>query len=166
LGNLGNDMTLGFGVGILSALLAALFSVLNKKIVNTSPPPPLLMTCVELSTAVLVCSIALILLYGQGHDLRFQPLGMDWLWLLVLAYACTLLPFTLSIVAMRHISAFGTNLTINLEPVYGVLLAILFFREDKDLNANFYYGVLIILVAVFSHPLLKHYFEGKAELRP
>jgi len=60
---------------------------------------------------------------------------------------------------MRHISAFATNLTINLEPVYGVLLAAVFFQEHKDLNPKFYLGVLVILLAVFSHPFLKKYFE-------
>jgi drug/metabolite transporter (DMT)-like permease len=158
-GHLDGSMILGFGVGIVGAFLAAVFSVLNKRIVGAQPPPPLLMTCVELSTAVLACSVALPFLWWQQPDTRFLPQGMDWAWLVLLAYLCTLLPYTLSIVAMRHISAFGTNLTINLEPVYGVLLAILFFREDKDLDPAFYVGVLIILVAVLSHPFLKQYFE-------
>jgi drug/metabolite transporter (DMT)-like permease len=63
---------------------------------------------------------------------------------------------------MKYITAFAANLTINLEPVYGVLLAALFFREDKELNSNFYIGMAVILLAVFSHPFLKQRFDREA----
>ena len=56
---------------------------------------------------------------------------------------------------MRHLSAFTANLTINLEPVYGVVLAALIFKENKELNPPFYIGVVIIIIAVFGHPFLK-----------
>jgi drug/metabolite transporter (DMT)-like permease len=60
---------------------------------------------------------------------------------------------------MRQLSAFVTNLAINLEPIYGIILAGIIFREDKDLNTGFYIGVMIILLAVFGHPFLKKRFE-------
>jgi drug/metabolite transporter (DMT)-like permease len=69
------------------------------------------------------------------------------------------LPYYLTLLAMRHISAFATNLTINLEPVYGVILAALIFKEHNDLHPEFYVGVVIILLAVFGHPFLKMRFE-------
>ena len=72
---------------------------------------------------------------------------------------CTLLPYYLTLQAMRHITAFATNLTINLEPVYGVLLAALIFQEHQELSPGFYVGVCIILIAVFGHPFLKKIFE-------
>ncbi len=162
-GNIDWDMRIGFGVGVIGALLGALFSSLNKKVLDNMPPPPLVITFVELFAATCICSLILPFMLWQSPETQVLPSAQDWTWLLVLVLVCTLLPYYLSLQAMRHISAFATNLTINLEPVYGVLLAALLFREDKDLNPNFYLGMLVILVAVFSHPFLKYYFERKGE---
>jgi len=162
-GNIDWDMRIGFGVGVIGALLGAMFSSLNKKVLDNMPPPPLVITFVELFAATCICSLILPFMLWQSPETQVLPSAQDWIWLLVLVLVCTLLPYYLSLQAMRHISAFATNLTINLEPVYGVLLAALLFREDKDLNPNFYLGMLVILVAVFSHPFLKYYFERKRE---
>jgi len=158
-GNIDWGMRIGFAVGIVGALLAAVFSSLNKKLIDNNPPPPLVMSFTELSGGVAVCSLVLPFLLWQSPNTQLIPTNVDWGWLLVLAWVCTLLPYYLTLLAMRYISAFATNLTINLEPVYGVLLAALFFREDKDLNPQFYIGVIVILLAVVSHPFLKKYFE-------
>lgn len=158
-GNIDWTMRLGFAVGVLGALLAAIFSTLNKRVLDREPPPPLAMSFVELFAAVVVTSAALPFMLWQQPDTQVLPLGWDWLWLLVLAGLCTLLPYYLTLQAMRHLSAFTTNLTINLEPVYGVVLAALVFREDREMRPEFYFGVLIILIAVFSHPFLKKIFE-------
>lgn len=158
-GNIDWNMRTGFGVGIIGACLAAVFSSLNKKILENNPPPPLVMSLVELCAAVVTCSIVLPLAMWQSPEMAVVPRGLDWLWLLLLAWVCTLLPYYLTLQAMRHVSAFATNLTINLEPVYGIVLAALLFREDKELNPNFYLGMSVILLAVFSHPFLKQKFE-------
>jgi len=158
-GNINWEMRLGMAVGIVGALLAAVFSSLNKKMIDHSPPPPLVMSFTELAGGVAVCSLVLPFWLWKFPETPLLPQQWDWGWLLVLAWVCTLLPYYLTLLAMRHISAFATNLTINLEPVYGVLLAAVFFQEHKDLNPKFYLGVLVILLAVFSHPFLKKYFE-------
>ncbi|MDO8971287.1 MAG: DMT family transporter [Saprospiraceae bacterium] len=158
-GNINWEMRVGFAVGVLGAFLAAVFSSMNKKMIDEDPPPPLVMSFTELAGGVAVCSLALPFMFWQNPDTPMLPTQADWGWLLVLAWVCTLLPYYLTLLAMRHISAFATNLTINLEPVYGVLLAAVFFQEHKDLNPLFYIGVLVILLAVFSHPFLKKYFE-------
>ncbi len=161
-GNIDWTMRLGFAVGVLGALLAAVFSALNKQIIDESPPPPLVMSLVELSGGLLVTSLMLPFFLWQTPTLAVWPQPSDWLWLGILTWVCTLLPYYLTLLAMRHISAFATNLTINLEPVYGVILAAILFREDKTLSPNFYLGVVIILIAVFSHPFLKKIFEKPA----
>ncbi|MCC6458926.1 MAG: EamA family transporter [Saprospiraceae bacterium] len=158
-GNIDWNMRLGFAVGVLGALLAAIFTSLNKRILDKNPPPPLAMSFVELFGGLVVTSIVLPFSLWQTPELPFLPQDWDWLWMFILAWVCTLLPYYLTLRAMRHISAFATNLTINLEPVYGVLLAGLFFREDKELAPGFYLGVGIILLAVFSHPFLKKLVE-------
>jgi drug/metabolite transporter (DMT)-like permease len=160
-GDLDWSMRRGFIVGIIAALLAAAFSVLNKKIVDQINPPPLLMSFVELG-GVLALSLVILpfaLLYSP--DLAFWPQTNDWVWLAILAWVCTLLPYYLTLRALRHISIFATNLTINLEPVYGVLLAGILFQEHLDLNPRFYTGMGIILLAVFSHPFIKYRFEKR-----
>ena len=158
-GNIDWTMRLGFAVGVLGALLAAVFSAMNKKIIDDNPPPPLVMSLVELSGGLLVTSLLLPFFWWNNPALVLWPQSSDWLWLGILTWVCTLLPYYLTLLAMRHISSFATNLTINLEPVYGVILAALIFREDKTLDPNFYLGVVIILLAVFSHPFLKKIFE-------
>ncbi|WP_343123472.1 EamA family transporter [Stenotrophomonas pictorum] len=67
---------------------------------------------------------------------------------------CTLLPFALALVALRHLSAYTVQLVTNLEPVYAIVLAMLFLAEQHELSAQFYLGVTIILGGVFLHPLL------------
>jgi EamA-like transporter family. len=161
-GNISWGQKVGFAVGVLGALLAAVFSALNKKIVDSPEAPhPLAMSLTELGGGVIVCSALLPVWLWFFPETTLMPERFDWLWLMILAWVCTLLPFSLTLIAMRHISAFGANLTINLEPVYGVALAALFFQEHQDLNPWFYVGVGIILVAVFSHPFIKVHFERK-----
>jgi drug/metabolite transporter (DMT)-like permease len=82
------------------------------------------------------------------------PNPHDALLLLALSFGCTLLPFTLALVALRHLSAFGTQMVTNLEPVYAIVLAILLLGEQRQLDRWFYIGVVVILAAVFIHPLL------------
>ncbi len=155
-GNLDLTMRTGFFVGILGALLAAVFTALNKRILDSeSPPPALVISFVELFSAFLTTALCLPLWLAFMPDTRLLPLGMDWLWLLLLAGLCTLLPYYLALVGMRKLTAFTANLITNLEPVYGVLFAVLIFREDKVMSNEFYLGVAIIIAAVFSHPFLK-----------
>lgn len=162
-GNINWDMRIGFGIGIVGALIAAVFTSLNKELIENQHPPALIMTMIEMFGGVIVTSVALPFVLFANPDLQVMPVNNDWFWLAILVWACTILPYSLSLKALRHISAFASNLTINLEPVYGVLLAGLFFREDKDLNSGFYIGVAIILLAVFGHPFLKTKFGADQE---
>ncbi len=159
-GNIDVNMHLGFIVGIVCALLAAVFSTLNKKLIDHNPPPLLLMTWVELTAATIAISLFLPFFVVYFPDLPIMPKGNDWLWLLLLSAVCTILPFTLSLNAMRHISAFGTNLTLNLEPVYGIAFAVLFFQEQQELGSGFYPGVALILLSVLAHPWLVKVFKN------
>ncbi len=161
-GNLDFSMRMGFAVGVSGALLAAVFTALNKRILDTEPPPPLVISFVELSAALLTTSVFLPFWLMLSPDSRAIPQGMDWFWLSVFVVLCTLLPFYLSLVAMRHLTAFTANFAINLEPIYGVILAALIFREDKELSPGFYFGMAILIPAVFSHPFLKKLLDKPA----
>lgn len=144
-------MQLGLLVGVLSALLASTFSALNKRYVHEADA--LTVTAVELGAGTLLMTLVAPLL---PHDGVLFPLpGLrDGVLLVFLAYGCTLLPFALSLVALRQISAFTAQLAINLEPIYAIALAALLFGEQRQLDGYFYLGVLIIIAAVIVHPLL------------
>jgi drug/metabolite transporter (DMT)-like permease len=144
-------MHLGLGVGILSALLVALFGALNKRLVEHADP--LTVTAVELGAGTLLLTALAPLLPHDGPLLPIPDLH-DVMLLLVLSIGCTLLPYTIALAALRKLSAFYVQLATNLEPIYAIALAIVLLGEQRDLGVMFYLGVAIILMSVFAHPLL------------
>ncbi|TWI08217.1 DMT family transporter [Aerolutibacter ruishenii] len=150
------DMRLGIAVGALSALFVALFGSLNKRMVEHGDP--LTVTALELGagalTLTLLAPVMPAIFPAFAGDLFVMPSTSDALYLLVLAMVCTLLPFTLSLVALRHMNAFAAQMAVNMEPVYAILLAIVLLGEQHELTPQFYLGVVIILAAVFAQPLL------------
>ncbi|MEG3191304.1 DMT family transporter [Lysobacter sp. D1-1-M9] len=165
-GGLPQDMRLGVAVGALSALLVALFGSLNKRLVGhvgVQHGDPLTVTAIELGAGTLALTALaplLPLIPGLAEtgafagELLIVPSLSDTGLLLVLALVCTLFPFALSLVALRHMSAFSAQLAVNLEPVYAIVLAIVLLGEQHELTPVFYAGVAIILLAVFVHPLI------------
>jgi drug/metabolite transporter (DMT)-like permease len=145
-------MHAGLVVGAVSAVLVAIFGSLNKRYVEDADP--VLVTGVELGAGALLLTVV-ALAWGGPQAAFVLPDARDTLLLLTLALVCTLLPFTLSLVALRHTSAFTAQLAISLEPVYAVLLAIVLLGEQRELSAAFYAGVAIIVAAVFAHTALK-----------
>ena len=150
-------MHAGIAVGIASALLVALFGSFNKRLVEHADP--LTVTCLEMGTGMVFLGLAwatgLALFPGMAaFPAPALPVGRDLGLLLVLAMACTLLPFALSLLALRQLTAFQAQLAVNLEPVYAIVLAGLLLGEQRDLSGRFYLGVAIILLAVFAQPLL------------
>lgn len=155
-GGIPAQMHLGVLVGALSALFVALFGSLNKRYVEHADA--LLVTGVELAAGAVFLTLAapLLVLLGWSAPDPFAPPDLrDALLLSVLAVGCTLLPFTLSLIALRHLSAFSAQLAVNLEPVYAILLAIVLLGEQHELGLAFYGGVCVILAAVLAHPLLR-----------
>jgi drug/metabolite transporter (DMT)-like permease len=150
------SMRLGIAVGALSALFVAAFSSLNKRLVEHGDA--LAVTGIELGAGTLLLTALAPLMPILFHAFAGTPFvlpGTHDAWMLVaLALVCTLLPFTLSLVALRHMSAFAAQLAVNLEPVYAIVLAALLLGEQRELTPMFYLGVGIILIAVFAHPLI------------
>ena len=150
-GGVPHGMRMGIAVGALSALFVALFGAFNKRLVDHGDP--LTVTCLELGTGTLFLTLLAPLLPHTGS--AFEVPGLhDTLLLLALSFGCTLLPFALALVALRHLSAFGVQMVTNLEPVYSIVLAIVLLGEQRELHAWFYVGVAVIIGAVFIHPLL------------
>jgi len=155
-GGVPDGMRLGVLVGAMSALLVAIFGSLNKRLVSHADP--LTVTAVELGagtvTLTLLAPLLPFLLPALASPLWVVPNLHDGMLLLILAGACTLLPFALALVALRHLSAYTVQLVTNLEPVYAILLAVVLLNEQRELTPLFYAGVAIIVGAVFLHPLL------------
>jgi len=160
-GGVPDGMRIGIAVGALSALLVAVFGSLNKRLVDRGEP--LTVTALELGAGTLALTLLAPLMPlfpvdaiadAFAGDLLVMPGGRDIVLLLVLSLACTLLPFALSLVALRHMSAFAAQLAVNLEPVYAIVLAIVLLGEQHELEPRFYLGVVVILAAVLVHPLL------------
>ncbi len=150
-------MLTGVWLGLISSILAVLFSILNKQRIDKADPYSI--TFLEMSSACLFISLIFPFYFYQNEGLQFMPIGMDWFYLLFLALACTTLAYVLNLRALKHVSAFAANLTINMEPVYGIILAAILLQENKELAPNFYIGVVIIMAAVFGYPFLKSKFE-------
>ncbi|TAM63689.1 MAG: DMT family transporter [Rhodanobacter sp.] len=159
-GGVPHGMRLGIAVGVLSALFVALFGSLNKRLVEHGDP--LTVTCLELGTGTVFLTALAPLLPHTGAAFVL-PDRHDTLLLLALSFGCTLLPFALALVALRHLSAFGTQMVTNLEPVYAIVLAIVLLGEQRELDGWFYAGVAVILSAVFIHPLLNRQRRSTAQ---
>jgi drug/metabolite transporter (DMT)-like permease len=148
-GGVPGEMRLGLAVGVLSALFVAFFSALNKRLVDQADS--LTVTCVELGTGTLFLTVLAPFMATPAFVL---PSPHDASLIVVLAYGCTLLPFALALAALRHLTAFATQMVTNLEPVYAIVLAIPLLGEQRELGWTFYLGVAVIIGAVFMHPLL------------
>lgn len=149
------EMLTGVWVGLLSAFLAATFSTLNKKWIDQADPYQI--TFIELGSAWIFISLLLPFLWYFEWEHTFWPVGWDWAYLLLLVLLCTTLAYILQLRALKYVSAFAANLSINLEPVYGIILAILLLNEHKELSASFYFGVALITIIVFAYPLLNRW---------
>jgi drug/metabolite transporter (DMT)-like permease len=149
--NLDVSMVRGLLVGILSAFLASLFGTLNKKMVNKATSYQI--TFIEMTSAFLFLS--LFVPFITGPDSPLMPTTRDLVYLLILALACTTFAFIITLKAMETVTAFEANLVINLEPVYGILLAALILKDHKEVGMTFYIGTGLILLIVLSYPLTK-----------
>lgn len=146
---------LGLTLALLSALAAAVFSVFNGRL--TQRHSPYQITFYEMAGASLTALIFLPLyteFFGNGEEIQWAWKGLDWLWLLVLSLVCTVFAFSVSVELMKRVSVFSVNLTYNLEPVYGIILAVLIFGESEKMTPQFYLGTLIILISVLVYPAL------------
>ena len=144
---------IGVLLGIISALLASLFSVLNGKLVQDNNP--FLISFYEFLSGVIF-----ILLYltfsGNLIDLNIETFfSYDYLYVFILGSICTAYAFIASIHILKFLSPYTLVLTYNLEPVYGILLAIFIFPETEKMEFSFYIGTLIIISTIIINSILK-----------
>jgi len=147
-GGIPSDMLGGLALGVMAALLAAVFSLISKGLAMRVPA--LALTTLEMASGALLLGLLVPLWPTFGASFS-APDEADLVLLFILAIACTLVPFVLTNRALRQVSAFSVQLAVNLEPVYAILLAALLLGEGAELRWPFYAGVVLILGAVLWH---------------
>lgn len=149
---------LGIVLGICAAFTSALFGVLNGLMIKQLRSG--LIGFYELSAAFVGLSIY-IAFVGNFSDSFFDLDTNSVVGILLLSLVCTAFPFIASVNLSKHISPYTIILTVNLETVYGIIWAILFYKENKEVKPTFYVGVLIILGAIFLNSYLKRWVEKR-----
>lgn len=141
------NFELGLLMGVIAALINAVFSIFNKPLSEKYPAQPLVF--MELLSGLSFLTVFL-LFAGEGltEDLGWIPKQLDWVWLFILSFFCTVIAQSLAMAALKKLSAFTVTLSINLEPVYGVFLAFLIFQENEQLGWGFYIGLMLIFLSL------------------
>lgn len=142
----------GIIIGLISAVLGALFPIYNREFLKRMNVETMLTW--QQTGGFLVLSVLLPFYLHKFPAESFWPSLENLSWLLVLSWFCSLLAFQLSGYALKRLSAFTVNLTYNLEPVYGILLAFAVYHENKYLSQWFYLGFAVIGAAILIHILI------------
>jgi drug/metabolite transporter (DMT)-like permease len=142
----------GILCSVSAAFLSALFTVLNAKLVRKERAE--VITFYEFISGLLVITIYL-LLNGQLNASLFSVSSTNWFWLIVFSIICTVIPFIISIGIMKEIRPYTVTLSVNLEPIYGILFAYFIFGDSEKMTMGFYAGTLIILSTIFLNAYLR-----------
>ncbi|GAB3017167.1 DMT family transporter [Spirosoma pulveris] len=151
------DKVVGLAVAVSSAMLSSLFTIINSRF--THKYDALVISFYEMAGALLSALILWLAVQqfdgSVGSLVQYTPqTPMQWLWLLVLSMVCTVYAYTVGVSLLRKFSPYLAILTVNLEPVYGILLAVLIFGDTEHMTSGFYIGTLVILLAVLTYPFL------------
>jgi drug/metabolite transporter (DMT)-like permease len=136
----------GIIISLVSAFLASIFPILNRELIQSMEPETA--TRWQLSGGFLFLTLLMPVYLYYVHVSKLIPTLSDWIWLSVLGIVCTVIGYDLFMKALQKISAFTVNLSYNLEPIYGIAMAFLIYREDKSVSRGFYYGFSLIITAV------------------
>lgn len=150
----------GIIIGIIGAILATVFSVINAQFAQKSNAH--IVTFYEMVGAFISSwiYIPIIIYFSKGIDSggvlhQLVLTHYDWLWIAILGLVCTVYPYIEMMHLLKKISAFTLNLSINMEPIYGIIMAYFIFGEKEKMTSGFYIGGALILLSVILHPFLK-----------
>lgn len=150
------EYRLGIGLALFSAFLSAVFTLVNGKFVHEHNPTKI--SFYELLVGTLFITVYLAFAKADTFFTTsfFALPYTDWIYLLILASICTAYAFIASVKVMKHLSPYTLMLTINLEPVYGILLAFMVLGDKEQMKPEFYYGAVVILLVVIANGILKN----------
>jgi drug/metabolite transporter (DMT)-like permease len=146
----------GLILGMVAGFSSALFSVFNSKMVQRIPAYTI--TFYEMIGACLLIGLFLPVYqvtWAENNQLQMVPQPMDWLYIAILAGVCSVYAYSVGVELMKKISVFMLQLSLNLEPIYGMIMANIIFKDKEKMGLNFYLGAGIIVSAVLLYPLLK-----------
>lgn len=150
------DYAFGLFLGIISGLTAAIFSVINSKIAARVDAYAITLYEMLGACATVILFFPIYKMYvAEDHQLHLLPAAMDWFYIGTMAIACSVYAYSVMINLSKKLSVFFIQLALNLEPVYGILIALFVFGQQEVMGWNFYVGTLIILSAVVIFPLIK-----------
>ena len=154
------DKVVGLSVAVVSAMLSSLFTIINSRF--TQRYDALVISFYEMAGAsVGAFGLWMLVRLTSPADALIQYVpetSLQWVWLLVLSLVCTVYAYTIGIKLLRKFTPYMAVLTVNLEPVYGILLAVLIFGDTERMTLGFYGGTLIILASVLAYPFLNSRF--------
>lgn len=151
--NFESQYRLGIFYALISSLLSAIFSVLNGLFIKKYAASTI--SLYQLFFGVVFVTV--YLLVTNGFSISFFKISkLDWLYLLILSSFCTAYAFIGSVKVMKHLSPYTVILTLNLEPVYAILLALFIFGEKEKMNIEFYFGAFIVLFVVLVNGIIKN----------
>lgn len=150
---------LGLALGILAGFTSALFSVYNSRLVKRNGAR--VITFYEMIGVFIGTGLFLPFWSLAGNELHLVPPAMDLFYIATLAGVCSVYAYTVAVELMKRVSVFMIQLTLNLEPVYGIIMAVIIFGQNEKMNLNFYIGTIVIMSAVAVYPLMKKRFEPK-----
>ena len=167
---------LGIGLALISALLSVIFTLINGKFVGKYNPTKISFYELLIGTVFIMIFFAFakayetythVQLISISFDLKsiFNLTGTDVLYLFILASICTAYAFIASVKVMKHLSPYTLMLTINLEPVYGIILAFLILGDTEKMSVQFYYGAVVILLVVLLNGILKNRTSFKQKIK-
>jgi len=140
------NFDLGLIFGILAAILSAIFTIFNKPISEKYPAKPTVF--LEMISGFVGISLLGLFFYQPDTASTFWPQGWDWLWLGILAYFCTVLAQSLALKSLKILDAFTTTITVNLEPIYGIILAVIILKENNQFGWGTYLGMCLIILSL------------------
>ena len=150
---------LGLLIGVFAGFTSAFFSVLNSRMVQSNSARTI--NFYEMIGVEIVTVLFLPFVDAFGIDIALPklPPAMDLVYIAILAGVCSVYAYAVAVELMKRISVFMIQLTLNLEPVYGIIMAVIIFGQQEKMNLNFYVGTLVILSAVLTYPLIRKRFD-------
>lgn len=151
----------GLMLAIFSGLTCAIFSIINSQLVQRVHA--FTITFYEMTGACLIIVLFFPFYldgWAAGNSLQLSPTLTDWIYIMLLAWLCSVYGYSAAVQLTKRITVFLFQLTMNLEPVYGIVMAVVVFGETEKMNSNFYIGTLFILMSVLLYPMMKRRFTA------
>lgn len=166
--NFESQYTLGIILALLSAFGAALFTVLNGRFISDGIAAKSI-TFYEMIGGLLGITIYMLAIDGFSIDQMIttnteeHALIMDIIYLLLLGIVCTAFAFVIGVAVMKELSPFTVSISVNMEPIYSILLALLIFGEEEEMTPGFYLGGVLIMSTIFANAIIKRRLRKKAQ---